>query len=88
MKKTIIKTFGNAYKTVTLSEEVMNKYVWVGDVREFAYTIHSFRITVRRKPFGIVDDYIVARYNSPDGEQARMDALRVAEADMNCIMRH
>ena len=88
MEKTIIKTFGNAYKTVTLSEEVMNKYVWVNDVRKLAYMIHSFRITVREKYVGVVNDYIVASYNSPDGEQARKDALRIAEIDMNCIMTY
>lgn len=90
MKKTIIKTFGNAYQTVTLSEEITNKYTWA-DSRELDYTEHVFRITVHKNNVGITNDYVVAKYNDVHGDgarNAREDALRIAEIDMNCIMTY
>lgn len=87
MKKTTIKTFGNAYQTVTLSDEPRIHRCWLGD-ELVSYTEHLLWITVRKTHVGIVNEFVVEKYVDVDGEQARKDALHVAEIEMNCIMTY
>lgn len=84
MKKTTIKTFGNKFCTVTLSDEPRIYRCHIGD-ELVSYTEHLLWVTVRKTYGGVVSEYIVDKYIEDD-EDEKESALRAAEIDLNCAM--